>query len=271
MSTQLEIPNDKLLCLREEGEQSLLVQMESFVARMADVVAKSEALIPAANEFTVETETDFSFADELRVSLEAEAKADDVSRMPLTRLCDDLKSWIMDQVKPAIANKRGAAAIYNRKALAFLAAKRAEEQARVREAERIQRETQARLEAEAQKREAAAAKLKTEAGRQKAQQEADALRLAAQTTPPAMAMAAPPQSTASNVGEKWHWEQQDWAAFCGWLARHPEWLNERGTNNCVIGPRAAAMNKLANHYADTLVIPGLRIWSEDHLRKKPQR
>ena len=114
--------------------------------------------------------------------------------------------------------------------------------------------------------------MKTEAARQRAQEEADALRQAAIQTPVNMAVSAPaPQSTSSNVVEKWLWEIYGWPAFCKWLGDHPEWLNEKGNNNIVVGPMKAAMNKFSNHYADSIEIPGVRIWSEEALRKKAQR
>lgn len=264
--------NEALLSLRDTGPGSLVERADNFIISMGSIVADSEVLIPAANDFTVTTEAEFAFADELRVELESQAKQLEAQRMVITRPIDDLKSFLMSAVKPAIDNNKRAAAIYNAKALAFRRQEKAKAEAARLEAERIQRETQARLEAEAKKKEEAASKLKTDKARQAKMEEADALRQAAIHTPVSMAVSAPaPQATASNVVDKWLWNIDDFPAFIKWLTEHPEWLNKKGSNNCVIGEKVAAMNKIVNHYADTLEIPGVRVWSEEAFRKKASR
>lgn len=265
MSTVIENPNEALLSLRDTGPTSLVERIDGFIGSMGEVVKQSESLVPAAEEMVVDSEASFQFCDEMRVELETAAKGLDAQRMNLTRPIDDLKSFVMAHVKPAIDNNKAAAMIYNRKALTYRAEQRAIAQAAQREAERIQRETQARLEAEARKREAAAAKLKSEAGRKKAMEEAEALRQAAVHTPVTMAVSAPaPQATASNVVEKWESEVTNVSAFLRWLSDHPEWQN-------VITFGKAGMNKIAGQYKDSLPIPGVRIWSEEGFRKKAQR
>lgn len=266
MSTVIEEPtNEALLSLRDTGPESLVERIDGFIHGMTDVVKASEALVPAAEQFTVTTEAEFQFADEMRVALEQEAKSLDAGRMPFTRVLDDLKAHLMGVVRPGIDNNKAAAAIYNRKALDYRRAEREKAEAARREAERIQRETQARLEAEARKREAAAAKLKSEEGRRKAQEEAEALRQAAAMTPVTMAVSAPvPQATASNVVEKWEAEVTDVSAFLKWLSLHPEWQN-------VVTFGKAPLNRMASQYRETLTIPGLTITSSEAFRKKASR
>lgn len=265
MSTVIEETNQTLLSLRDTGPDSLVERADVFIANMADVVKRSESLVPTATDFMVTTEAEFQFADELRVELETQASSLDKQRMLITRPLDDLKSFIMDQVKPAIANNKAAALVYNRKALTYRAEQRAIAQAAQREAERIQRETQARLEEEARKREAAASKLKSEAGRKKAQEEAEALRQAAAMTPVVMAVSAPaPVTTASNVVEKWECEIQNPSEFLAWLAQHKEWQN-------IVTFGKGPLNRLASQYKDSLNIPGVRIYAEEGFRKKASR
>jgi hypothetical protein len=265
-------PNDKLQPFRETGNQSLLWKIEDFEVAMRGQREQSELTLRAAQEFTISSEGEYQLAVELKIELEAAAKLFDDQRMPLTRPFDEAKAHLMDLVKPAIANNKAGASLYNQKALAYLREERTKAEAARRQAEAEQRRKQDELNAAAAKREAEANKLKTKAAQNRALAEADALRQAAITTPASMALSAPaPQSDAANVVEKWLWEIQNWQRFCKWLGEHPEWLNERGSNNIVIAPAKAAFNKFANHYGDSIEIPGVRIWPEERLHKNPVR
>lgn len=266
--TTMSEEQDKLMTLREP-EVGLVHQIDEFVESSADIVAQAESLVPTANDFQVTTEAEMQFADDYRIELELTAKGLDERRLNLTRPLDDLKAYIMSLIRPAIDANKSAAEIYKRKVLAYRAEQRRIAEEARREAERIQRETQARLEAEARKKEEAAQKLKTEAARQRKLEEAESLRLAAQNTPVSLAVSAPaPSLSASNAVMKWYWKIENWPAFCKWLGDHPEWLNERGTNAIVVGPKLAAMNRLASQIGDTMEIPGVMIWSEEDLRKR---
>lgn len=257
--------NEALLSLRDRGPDSLVERVDEFIVSMATVVKRTESLVPTAQEFTITNEAGLQFADEMRVELETEAKGLDNERLQLTRPLDDLKTLIMDQVKPAITNNKAAAQIYNLKALAFRAEQRRIADEARREAERIQRETQARLEAEARKKEEAASKLKTEKARQAKMEEADALRQAAIHTPVSMAVSGPaPVSTASNVVEKWDATITNPSEFLRWLADHPEWQS-------VVTFTASGMGRIARQYKDTLPVPGVSITSSEAFRKKATR
>lgn len=263
MSTVIE--PTALLSLRETGPNSLVERADNFIVSMEKIVADSEALVPAANEFTVTNEAEFQFADEMRVELESQAKQLDSQRIGITRPIDDLKSYIMAQVKPAIDNNKSAAAIYNRKALDFRRAERQKAEEARREAEAEQRRKQEELRRAAEKREAEANKLKTEAARARAQAEADALKMAAEQTPIVMAVSAPvPVATASNVVEKWDAQVVNASDFLRWLADHPEWMN-------IVSFGKGPMNRLASQYKDTLPIPGVSITSSEAFRKKASR
>jgi len=267
MSTEIhEQPkNETLLSLRDTGPNSLVERADHFIVSMESIVADSEALVPAANQFTVTNEAEFQFCDELRVELESQAKNLEKQRMEITRPIDDLKAFLMSQVKPAIDNNKAAAQIYNRKALEFRRQERAKAEKARLEAERIQRETRLRLEAEARKKEEAANKLKTDKARQAKLEEAEALRQAAIHTPVSMAASAPaPVATASNVVEKWDATITNQSEFLRWLADHPEWQS-------VVTFTASGMGKIARQYKDTLPVPGVSITSSEAFRKKASR
>lgn len=261
----------RAMLLPAEGSP-LWMKIDAFMVEMDEAAQRSESMIPTAEQFEVTNETEYDFADHMRVTLETEAKALNDRRLVLTRPLDDFKNAVTGATKILLDRSKAASAIWNRKALVYYRTQQEIAREAQREAEAEQRRKQEELNAAAAKREAEAAKLKTDAARARAQAEADALRRAAITTPTQMAESAPaPVSTSSNIVDKWLWEIQNWPTFCKWLGDHPEWLNEKGNNNIVVGAMKAAMNKFANHYADSIEIPGIRIWSEEAFRKKSQR
>jgi hypothetical protein len=266
MSTE---PDDKLFSLRNAltpaDQPALLVQIEGFVEEMADLALRTEQLIPSAEEFEITSEAEYQFADDIRVELLGEAKRVDEQRLAMTRPLDTFRAYIKQQADSATEHYHKAAAIYGQKAMAYRRAEQAKAEAARREAERIQREAQARLEAEARRKEAAAAKLKTEAARQRAQEEADALRMAAQHTPTAFVESAPPQTSSSNVQAVWLWKVSDKKAFLHWLADNPM---EHG----VIDFKKRPMDILAARAGKSgQEIPGLTIESSEKFVKKAHR
>lgn len=230
------------------------------------LVTQSDRLGAAVADMTIDSEASFQFADDFQFALRSEAqRIEEFRKRFITGPIDKLKAEQMAIWTPPVKARIEASDNVKRKMLDYRRAVQEEAQKQRLAAERIQRETQARLEEEARKRDAAAAKLKSEAGRRKAQEDADALRQAALLTPVNIAVSAPaPVSTASNVVEKWECEVQNPSEFLTWLALHPEWQN-------VVSFGKAAMNRLASQYKDSLAIPGVRIFAEESLRKKAAR
>lgn len=268
MSTE-PTPEDRRIAIREillpAEDSPLWMKIDAFMVEMDEAAQRSESLIPAAEQFEVTNETEYDFADHMRVTLETEAKALNDRRLVLTRPLDDFKNAVTGATKILLDRSKAASAIWNRKALIYYQAQQEIAREAQRKAEAEQRRKQEELNAAAARREAEAAKLKTDAARARAQAEADALRQAAIHTPVQMAVSAPaPQSGSSDVRDRWKWEVESVAEFLPWIAQHPEWHD-------VVTFTKGQMNTLAGKYKDSLTIPGVRIWSEEQFHKKPVR
>ena len=113
---------------------SLLEQIETFVTEMGELLAKSEQLIPQAEEFEVTDEVSFQFSDDMRVECQSEGELIDKRRLNLTRPIDDIKGFVVSQAKPVVSNYDRASKIYGDKAMAYRRAEREKAEAARREA-----------------------------------------------------------------------------------------------------------------------------------------
>lgn len=229
---------------------------------VTSIATGSDAILSAAQCFTVDSEPSFQVADEIQARLKAEAKQINDKRMEFTRPLDALKAQWLDFFRPAINAREQASRIYQSKLSAYRGAARQIAEIAQREAERLLRVEQESKEAEARKLEAKAAKLKTPAAAEKLMNQADGIRQVAAMMPESVALAASePKTVASNVAEIWEVEQiEDMPTYLRWLADHPEW-------HCVLNFKAAEHNRLAKQF-HAIGVPGVKFGKRDSFRSK---
>lgn len=229
---------------------------------VTSIASGSDAILNAAQCFTVDSEPFFQVADELQCRLKAEAKQINEKRMEFTRPLDALKEQWMDFFRPAVNAREQAVRIYQQKMSDYRGAARKVALVAQREAERVLREEREAKEAEARKLEERAAKLKTPAAAEKLMNQADEIRQVAAMMPESVALAASePKTVASNVAEIWDVEKiENMAEYLRWLADHPEWHG-------VLNFSAAEHKRLAKQF-HAIGVPGLRFGKRDSFRSK---
>lgn len=240
----------------------LTSRFDAFLVKAQERLPASEEALETAKQFTIDSDVAFQVADSAQSNLKNEAKAFSEERLELTRPIDDFKNVFVGAEKAAVSPLHEAANTYQVKMSAFRRQEREKAEKAQREAERLLAEQRAKQEAEARRLEEKAAKLKTDAAKQKALAEAENIRTVAAMTPTSITPAQAPQTVASNVAEIWEVEEiTDTSAYLRWLADHPEW-------HCVLGYKTAEHNRMARQFRNVVPVPGVKFYQRDSFRTK---
>lgn len=298
----------RLSLVPQGAEKSALELIDEFALAAPSFTEGSEALVTAAENFTVSHQIESQLADDIQDELKRENKDWDGRRLGVTRTLDDLKTYIIGLIKDGITNREKAVAIYQGKISTYRRIVREEEQAKQREAERVLAEERRRLEEEARMKaeearrqeerarnlKTAEARQKAEVARQQAEDDAQRLREQAEMVPESVALSTSgPVTSASSIAETWEGRiplcdackaaqqrRMDPNRQCphnrklaveAILARWEEWgsVIEFRQGSSRDGRRG--MDDMARKYKDTLAIPGFEFAPADSFRSKSRK